>query len=877
LAIEPAVAPSERPIATNPLVGRGREIELLRSIWDRAVTERRSHLVTVLGPPGIGKSRLCREVSNFVTSSGGRIVRGRCLPYEEQTGYQAFSMLVKETTGIFESDPPPVAREKLQAAVGRLLPAAEAADITRYLALLLGVSGEARVEEARFLFFAARRFIECLGLVQPTLVVFEDIHWAQPSELELLEYLATHVRDTAAVLVALARPELLDGNPTWGGGLVAQTTIPLEPLGSADAAQLAAHLLGAAGRGSPDVARLIEVAEGNPLFLEELAASVGDVPRGDELPVTVKAAIAARIDAMPAGARSVLLAGAVVGKTFWRGALQGMGGVEDLDEALNTLEQRDLIRRDPTSQIAGDVQFTFKHMLIREVAYATLPRATRRERHAAVASHIEGAIEGSNDTLASILAHHWREAGQPSKAIPYLLTAAAAAQRGWAKAAAVDLYTKALELADDDVLRRQIRQQRAFARVALGDFELAAEELGELLPELEGTERLEALLARGRATHWSEQDTETIEMAEQALELAEQLTDKEAVPAALALLSQGHQMRGAEGDLDRAVELGERALAEWVPGARPVDLSEALNLYCDTTYWTGRYERSAALSRMGRDLAADIRGAEMLLRSGGGEALALAGLGRHEEAIRIWDDLFEVARELGRNTRVLLNYSALAYREIFDLDEARKRSEEALELSSGMAFSMPRSFARSDLIFTDLLAGEVGAAQAAWPEMWRDAEHSTAWTTWLIYGRLAAARAEIALAAESTESAIDWARRTIEITTRTRRRKYEARGRTILGEALARVDRREEALEELRRAVAIADELVGPPARWQARTALGHASCALGDDDGAALAFRDAGELVGEFARTLTPERATKLLNAPAIAEILTLAGRTVS
>jgi class 3 adenylate cyclase/tetratricopeptide (TPR) repeat protein len=872
LAIEPSVAPSERPIVTNPLVGRGRELELFRSVWDRAVSERRSHLVTVLGPPGIGKSRLCHEVSSFVASSGGRIVRGRCLPYEEQTGYQAFSMLVKETSGIFESDPPPVAREKLKVAVDGLLPEAEATDTARYLALILGVSGEARAEEVRLLFFAARRFVECLGLVQPTLVVFEDIHWAQPSELELLEYLAAHVRDTAAILVVLARPELLDAHPTWGSGLVAQTTIPLEPLGPADAAQLAAHLLRSAVEASPDVDRLIEVAEGNPLFLEELAASVME-HKDNDLPVTVKAAIAARIDAMPADARSALLGGAVVGKTFWRGVLQSMGGVDDLDEALSTLEQRDLISRDPTSQVAGDVQFTFKHMLIREVAYATLPRAIRRERHAAIAQHIEGALEGSTEQLAWILAHHWREAGEPSKAIPYLLTAAEAAQRGWAKDAAVDLYTKALDLADEDALRRQIRLERGLALVALEDYERASEELGTVLPELEGGERMNALLGLGRAMLWTERDSATIEIGKQAVALAAELDDETALPAAMAVQSQGYAMRGAEGDLDHALELGDRALEEWVPGARQLDRAEHLHLHADCVYWVGRYERCVELSQDARALASDVHSAEALLRGGGTEALGLAGLGRHEEAIRIWDELFAIARDLGRSTAGLLNYSSLAYRELYDLEEARRRSEDALDQAATRTFRMPSSFAKSDLVFTDLLADDVGRAQAAWPEQWEAAGSATGWTQWLIYGRLAAARAEIVLAAESPESAVDWARQTIEITTRTRRRKYEARGRTILGEALARLGRREEALEELRSAVAITDELIGPPARWQARAALGRASYALGDDDGAALAYGEAAKLVEDFADTLAPERSARLLRAPAVEEILTLTG----
>ena len=873
LAVEPSVAPSERPIADNPLVGRSRELDLLRSAWSAAVDERRPSLVTVLGPPGIGKSRLCREVSAFVSDDGGRVVRGRCLPYEEQTGYQAFAGLVKEAAGIFESDPALAARQKLGRAVGDLLPADEADDVVHYLALLLGISGEARVEDATFLYFAAKRFVESLGLDRPTLVVFEDIHWAKPSELELLEHLAAHVSETAVVLIALARPELFDAHPTWGAGLVAQTTIPLEPLGPDDASTLAGHLLGVSGNGATDVGRVVEVAEGNPLFLEELAASVLELEASDDLPVTVRSAIAARIDALPADPRAALLAGAVVGKTFWRGALESIGGVNDLDGALALLERRGLVRRDPTSQIAGDAQYTFKHILIREVAYATLPRAVRRERHAAVARYIEGAVEGASETLAWVLAYHWREAGEPATAVGYLLTAAASAQRSWAKEAAVDLYTKALELAESDELSLRIRLRRVLALVDLEDFERAIEAADELLPELDGADRLEVLLARGRATHWSELDDETIEIGEQAVALAEELGDPEAIPAAVALLSQGLQMRGDEGDIPRALDLGERALTEWVPEARAADHAEALYLYHDLLYWTGDYERSAELSHRARAVASDVRGAEMVLRGGGGEALALTAMGRFEEALAIWDEMFEIARQLDRNTRVLLNYSALAYRELHDLDEARRRSEEALERSSGLSFSMPRSFARSDLIFTDLLAGDIGAAQAAWPQMWEDAEHATAWTRWLIYGRLAVARAEIALHAEAPEAAVEWAQRSLEITIRTRRRKYQARGCAILGEALARLGRRDEALAELRTAVTVADELVGPPARIHARAALGRTAYALGDDDTAGRAYTEAATLVDGLTGALAPERAATFVTAPVVAEVLAAAG----
>jgi class 3 adenylate cyclase/tetratricopeptide (TPR) repeat protein len=876
LAVEPLFAPAERPIAATPLVGRDRELELMRSLWARAVAERRPHLVTVLGPPGIGKSRLCREVSALVAEGGGQLLRGRCLPYGAQAGYQAFPQIVRSASRILDSDSPDVALEKLRLAVEGFLPAAEAADAIRYLAVLLGL-GSSEVVDPKLLFFAARRFVESVALGRPTLLVFEDIHWAQNSEFQLIEYLATYVRDAPVLFVAPARPELLDLRPTWASGLVAQTKVVLDPLVASDAAALASHLVHAAGEHSFDVARLVEAAEGNPLFLEELTASVAELGDSGALPVTVREAIASRIDALPGDARAALLSAAVIGKTFWSGVLTAVAGGDDVDNALAVLEARDLIRREATSQLAGDMEFNFKHMLIREVAYSTVPRAARRKQHAAVARFVEQTIEGSSETLAWVLAHHWREAGEGSRAIPYLLGAAEAAFRGWAQDAVVDLYSTALELADDEGLRQQIRLQRGIALVRLNDFETAITELGELLEEAEGEERLEALLARGRATLWSERDAETIEMAEQAVALATELGVEDAIPAALALQAQGFGQRGDEGDLPRALDLGEQALAKWVPGTRQYDHAEQLHLHADTVYWVGDYERCVELSQEARAVAADVHSAEALLRGGGTEALALASLGRHEEAIRIWDELFVLARELGRNMRGVLNYSSLAYRELLDLDEARRRSEEALELSTGEAFGMPRRFAHSDLLFTDLLAGDVGRAQAVWPELWADAEAATGWTRWLIYGRLAAARAEIALHAEDPESAVEWAQRAVELARRTLRRKYEARSLSLLGEALARLGRREEALHELEAGVKVADELVGPPARWAARSALGRAAYALGDDDRAATAYLEAAGLVETFASALARERSQRLLQAPTVSEILSLAGRKVS
>ena len=254
------------------------------------------------------------------------------------------------------------------------------------------------------------------------LVVFEDIHWAQTSEIELLEYLAQHVRDSPVRLRRRAARAARRA-PAWGSGLVAQTTIPLEPLAAEDAAALAAALVADA---TPD--DVVAGSSRSPRATR--SSSRSSRPRSLELgPAAASCrspcgeAIAARIDAMPPKPARALLSAAVVGKTFWRGVVEAVGGDATVDEALDELEARDFVRREPTSQLAGDAQFTFKHMLIREVAYATVPRASTPRAACRRRAHVEERRRPT-ETLATILAHHWREAGEPRRAIPYLLAAA---------------------------------------------------------------------------------------------------------------------------------------------------------------------------------------------------------------------------------------------------------------------------------------------------------------------------------------------------------------------------------------------------------------------------------------------------------------------
>jgi class 3 adenylate cyclase/tetratricopeptide (TPR) repeat protein len=873
LAVAPMAAPADRPVTATPLVGREHEMALLESIWERAVRERRTHLLTVMGPAGIGKSRLSREMSALVEGKGGRAVRGRCLPYEERIGYSAFTEQVRNVAGIFESDPPHVAREKLDRTVAALLPAEEVSEVARYLSLLLGLGVDAPTRDRTYLFFAARRLVENLALQQPTMFVFEDVHWADQSQLDLLDYLASRVRDAAAVLLILARPELLDTRPSWGTGHLAHTTIPLEPLSVADAATVASHALGGHVLASA-VERIVEVAEGNPLFLEELAGSLSEGLGEAQLPTTIRAAIASRIDSLPPQVRRGLLDASVIGKTFWKEMLRVVGELDDVDAVLEALEQRDFVRRVPSSQLEGDVEFTFKHILIRDVAYGTLPRAERRERHGAVARYVEEAVGERTSVLAWLLAHHWNEAGDPARAVDYLLAAAKQSRERWAKQETLDLYTKAIELVGELDQQRgvQIRLLRALALVDLSDFKSGAAELDEILPSLEGRQEMEALFGRARAAFWLADTDSTLRSAQRAKELAEQLGDREFLGPSLGFLSAGHGMRGHAGDIDRALELGNRAIEVWVPGARPIDLAVVKNYQANHYYWTGDYQTAAELARSTRELGGTLHSAEALIRGGGLHGLTLAAMGKAEEALALLDSVISRAREMEVPGWLPypLNNSTMVLRDLFLLEEARRRNEEAVELvRQSVGWGMPLMQGQIDLIFTDLLEREVGRAQRDWPGLWETAVNGGAWNEWLGTGRLAVARAEIALQAEGPEQAVEEALKAIELARQGRRLKYETLARTILGTALVALDRWEEGLGELRTAVEGANRLGTPSGRWDALGALGKALYTRGDDDGAATAYHQAAEAIRAFASTLTAEHAKSLLAAPSISDIL--------
>jgi len=469
-ALAASAGPGERAAGRVPMLGRVSELAVLQRIWERVVDERRPQLVTLFGPAGIGKTRLASEFAQLARAGGARAVMGRSLPYGEVLPYGAFATQVKQVAKIFDTDDLGTASEKLDRAVAELLEG-ESSDVSSHIAMLIGLGSEGGVSDRQTLFFSARRLIEALAKEQPTVLIFEDIHWADAGMLDLLEVLSSRIRDVPLLLLALARPELLERRPAWGGGLPGYTALPIEPLSEGHAKELAAQVLRQMQKPSRDSGEIGLVGEGNPLFIEELAASVAEdaTATAGELPTTIRGIVSARLDALPPGERAVLLDAAVIGKVFWTGALEQMSsGALDLAELLDSLEGRDLIRREPVSRLRGVQQFSFKHDLIRDAAYATLPRQQRRTRHAQVAAFLE---ETTSETpaAASALAQHWREAGEDRRAADYLVIAGDQAGRGWAKEEAVGLYQQALDLIGDGdpELRRRVTQRQAVAAVAV--------------------------------------------------------------------------------------------------------------------------------------------------------------------------------------------------------------------------------------------------------------------------------------------------------------------------------------------------------------------------------------------------------------------------
>ena len=319
-------------VVEAPLVGREAELELLENTFARAVRNRRAQLVTVFGEAGLGKTRL---VSEFVEGvERATVLSGRTLPYGEGVTYWPLASMVKASAGITDDDPASDAFEKLRVSC-------ESEAVADLLAVALGVVGAAEGERTpQQLAWAALQWAEQLADAQPLVLVFEDVHWAEEPLLDLIEQLARSLRNAPVLIVAIARPELLDARPSWGGGSQRATAIELAPLDGQESEELASALL--AERDVPPAQRalVLERAEGNPLYLEEIARALGDASLLERIPDTVQALIAARIDRLAVDEKRVLQSAALVGRVFWRTALDRLAPDVDVAAVIDAARAR---------------------------------------------------------------------------------------------------------------------------------------------------------------------------------------------------------------------------------------------------------------------------------------------------------------------------------------------------------------------------------------------------------------------------------------------------------------------------------------------------------------------------------------------------------
>ena len=409
-------------IRTQETLFVGREVEktLLQGLFDRCARDSAFELVTLVGEPGVGKSRLCAELFGYVDERTELIRwrQGRCLPYGEGITFWALGEIVKSHAGVFESDSAEVAAAKLE----QVLPDVEERGwLKARLLPLLGIdSGQSASREESF--SAWRRFVESIASDGPAVIVVEDLHWADEALLDFLSYFAEWAEGVPLLLLCTARPELFEAHSTWGAGTRNAHTINLSPLSDGETSELVQGLL---EQTVSDQVRgaILERAGGNPLYAEEFVRLVadrglGDTGEGLAFPDSVQALIAARLDTLSPQRKDLLQDAAVVGKVFWAGALAAMGEQHkrEVELALHELSRKELVRPARRSSMEGETEYAFWHVLVRDVAYGQIPRAARARKHRAAAAWLEQKAGERVEDQADVLAYHYQEALELARA-----------------------------------------------------------------------------------------------------------------------------------------------------------------------------------------------------------------------------------------------------------------------------------------------------------------------------------------------------------------------------------------------------------------------------------------------------------------------------
>jgi class 3 adenylate cyclase/predicted ATPase len=632
----------EQPFARRlgtPMVGRDTELGRLRDAFGQAIRDRSCQLFTVLGPAGVGKSRLVLE---FVASrDDALVVRGRCLPYGDGITYWPVIEVAKQL--------PP---EALEFAGGEPIQA------------LLREDPVATSREE--IHWGFRRLLERVAGERPLVCVFDDIQWGEELFLDLVEHVADLSRDAPILLLCMARPELLERRSGWAGGKVNATTVLLEPLDSDETTALIARL----GGFDPALAgRIREAAEGNPLFVEQMVALVKESGRDDvTVPPTIHALLAARLDQLDAAERSVLERGSVEGRVFHRGAVEALATAQNgVTTSLTSLVRKELVRPDK-AVFSGDDAFRFRHLLIRDAAYDALPKATRADLHERFAQWLESREHGLVE-LDELLAYHLEQAWLyrrqlgladanggtlAARAAEHLESAARRATvRGDAPAARRLLERAAAVLDPESPHRLRLLGLLGSVLVDLGSWDEAAAVLTEVATTAErvGDRGAAADAAVGLAyielhTNSEARHEKVRADIQSAADLFEELDDAPRLAHALSLLAMlqfwAGDNAGALEEMQRAARLAHEA------GDRTQELANLGSILLALQYGpTPVGEALERISEIERETDGAMRLQLQLLRTRAG---LVSLLGEFEEARGLLQTAAEIAHELGLET-----------------------------------------------------------------------------------------------------------------------------------------------------------------------------------------------------------------------------------
>jgi class 3 adenylate cyclase len=572
---------------TTPFVGRELEKPLLIGTFERAAQQRSVQLVTVVGEPGVGKSRLVSELFAYTYAKPGltRWRRGHCLPYGEGITFWALGEIVKAEAGILESDSAEVAAAKLDATVSANEP--ERQWLLQRLAPLVGVEAASPAERLE-LFTAWRRFLEGLAATRPSVLVFDDLHWANEALLTFLEHLAEWSQGVPLLVLCTARPELYERRPGWGAGQRNSHTVNLSPLSDQETAELVSSLIPSTVLSHEFEQAVLERAGGNPLYAEEFVrlladrgfADWGDALAEAALPESLQALIAARLDTLSPERKSVLQDAAVLGNVFWMGAVAEIGGRDqaELELSLHELARKELVRPARTSSMEGESEYSFWHLLVRDVAYGQIPRAERARRHRAAAAWIERKAGERVEDLAEVLAHHYLQALELAAAAgdaeqaeelarPARRFLALAGERalGLDTAQAEARLARALELTPhDDPGRSELLVRWADAASQAGRPREAAAALEEALAAFRARGEAEAAARALQVCSrlaWRLGEGRYVALAAEAVDLLEPEKPGPALVAAYSQLANAQYVAGAYGEAIAAADRA-RALAE---------------------------------------------------------------------------------------------------------------------------------------------------------------------------------------------------------------------------------------------------------------------------------------------------------------------------